>query len=91
MLPNIVLYGDPTPLYEDAHDWVSSLYPGNTFLIIGTSYYTSVFALLEFSALNYGADVFEINDDAEHRVREFLLKAKMDGETLEEFLGRKIG
>ena len=62
----------------------------DTFLIVGTSYYTNVSAILKFNALRYGADVIEINDNAEHCVRKFLSKAKVGVETFEEFMERKI-
>ena len=89
-LPDIVLYGDPAPHYQDAYFWVERLRTGDTFLIVGTSYYTNVSAILKFNALRYGADVIEINDNAEHCVRKFLSKAKGGVETFEEFMERKI-
>lgn len=36
-LPDIVLYDDPAPLYEVAHNWVFQLREGDFFLIVGTS------------------------------------------------------
>ena len=88
-LPKIVLYGDPAPLYQNAFDWVHQLQAGDFFLIIGTSYYTNISSLLKFNALSCGADVVEINEDAEHRVREFLANAEDTGESFEEFLSRE--
>ncbi len=41
-LPDIVLYDDPAPLYEVAHNWVFQLREGDFFLIVGTSYYTNI-------------------------------------------------
>lgn len=69
---SVVLYGDPAPNYETAHNWVFQLRPGDIFLIIGTSYYTTIATQLKFSALSTGADVIEINEDAEHEVRKTL-------------------
>lgn len=88
-LPDIVLYGDHAPLYQTAHDLVFRLRSGDFFLIIGTSYYTNIASQLKFSALGQGADVIEINDDAEHRVRSFLSLAETDKETFDEFLLRE--
>lgn len=88
-LPNIVLYGDPAPLYQTAHDWVFQLRSGDFFLIVGTSYYTNISSQLKFSALGQGADVIEINDDAEHKVRQFLSCAETGNETFEEFMSRE--
>lgn len=88
-LPNIVLYGDPAPLYQTAYDWIYRLRAGDFLLVVGTSYYTNISAMLKFSALGQGADVVEINEDAEHRVRQFLMRAERNKETFEEFLHRE--
>lgn len=90
-LPNIVLYGDPAPLYQTAFDWVYHLQEGDFFLIVGTSYYTNISTQLKITAFGQGADVVEINEDAEHAVREFLSRAELGWETFEEFLGREGG
>lgn len=87
-LPNIVLYEDPAPRYEDAHNWVFQLREGDFFLIVGTSYYTNISVQLKMEALSRGADVFEINEDAEHRVRDFLRRADTPPFSFEEFIGR---
>lgn len=71
-LPDIVLYGDPAPLYEMAHNWVFQLREGDIFLIIGTSYYTTISMQLKISAMAQGAKLVEINDHAERKVRSFL-------------------
>lgn len=88
-LPNPVLYGDPAPLYQDAHNWVFQLQPGDFFLIIGTSHYTNISTQLKISALGQGADIYEINEDAEHQVRNFLERAKTTPCTFEEFIARE--
>ena len=71
-LPGIVLYGDRAPKYQDAHDWLWVLEPGDIFLIVGTSYYTTISTMLKYSAMNRGAKVVEINSSAETEVRKFL-------------------
>jgi len=88
-LPDIVLYGDPAPLYQEALAWVHQLRAGDFFLIIGTSYYTNISAILKFNAIGCGADVIEINENAEHQVRVFLSKAESTGETFAEFMERE--
>mgnify|MGYP000009464559 FL=1 len=87
-LPNIVLYDDPAPLYEVAHNWVFQLREGDFFLIVGTSYYTNISVQLKREAFRRGADVFEIDHDAEYLVREFLQKADTPACTFERFLAR---
>lgn len=88
-LPNIVLYGDPAPLYREANEWVGRLREGDFFLIIGTSFYTTISAQLRIMALTAGVDAFLINEDAEHRVRQFLERAETDHCSFEEFMHRE--
>jgi NAD-dependent deacetylase len=87
-LPNIVLYEDPAPLYSTAMDWVDNLRPSDFLLIIGTSFYTSISERLRLMALAAGADVYLINEDAEHKVREFLQKADTPKVSFEDFMAR---
>ena len=87
-LPDIVLYGDPAPAYVNAHDWVAQLQEGDFFLIVGTSYYTDIAWQLKCEALAQGADVFEINDNAETRVRDFLEQVDTPSCSFEEFIAR---
>lgn len=88
--PDIILYGDPAPLYEEAHNWVFQLQEGDFFLVVGTSYYTDISKQLKHEALDRGADVFEINDNAETRVRDFLRRADTPPCSFEEFLARDV-
>ena len=79
-LPDIVLYDDPAPLYEVAHNWVFQLWEGDFFLIVGTILLHPTFPWqLKREALRRGADVFEIDHDAEHLVRDFLQKSGYSG------------
>lgn len=87
--PNIVLYGDPAPNYSIAHDWVDRLIPGDIFLVVGTSYYTVISEQLRISALSRGAEIVEINADAEHEVRRFLESRGKNTESFEEFMSRE--
>lgn len=67
-----VLYGDIAPLYQEAMNRVSKLTFGDIFLMIGVSGYTAIaYSLKEIAYFN-GAKIVEINEDAEHKVREFL-------------------
>ncbi len=86
--PDIVLYDDHAPRYATARDWVWHMDIGDTFLIIGTSFYTGISAQLKTMALRAGADVYIINDDAEHKVREFVDHCETKPSTFEEFMNR---
>lgn len=88
-LPNIVLYGDPAPLYEIAHNWVFQLEKGDTFLIVGTSFYTNISEQLRINAKIQGAEIIVVNEDAEHKVREVLEDNKDRIETFEAFIARE--
>ena len=90
VLPNIVLYGDPAPMYNVAHEWVGRLIPGDFFLIVGTSFYTRVSTDLKLHALIAGADVYVINEDAEHAVRDFLNRVETPPCTFDEFMAREL-
>ena len=92
-LPDIVLYGDQAPKYQDAHDWLWTLESGDVFLIVGTSYYTTISTMLKYSAMNRGAKVVEINSSAETEVRKFLKenRDKIESfETLQKKLQKKL-
>lgn len=90
LLPEIVLYGDPAPLYEMAHNWVFQLRHGDVFLIVGTSFYTMIATQLKISAIAQGAEIVEINEDAEHQVRRYLEEniGKMGDGSFENFIAR---
>lgn len=88
VFPNIVLYGDPAPMYNKALDWVDTLEEGDTLLVVGTSYYTMISEKIRAEAIVNGASIIEINDDAEHRVREFLKNNCNNQLTMQEMLNR---
>ena len=66
-----VLYGDFAPMYDKARRLVFSLEEDNScFIIIGTSYYTAIAQMLVTMAKERGAEVIEINKDADLYVPE---------------------
>lgn len=67
-----ILYGDIAPSYKKALDLVSELGKGDVFLIIGASQYTSISRELRELAYINGAEIVEIQKDAEREVRRFL-------------------
>lgn len=89
-LPDIVLYGDPAPNYQVAHDWVGQLREDDIFLIIGTSFYTIISIQLKILALSLGADVILIDNDAEHEVRKTLELYRNCLGDFDEFINREI-
>ena len=71
-MPNIVLYGDPAPLYATAFEWVDKLRPGDSFMIVGVSFYTTVSEQLRVMARATGANIIIINENAEENVRAYI-------------------
>lgn len=88
-LPNIVMYGDPAPLYSKAFDWVGQLRPGDTFLIVGVSFYTTVSEQLRILAKSYGADVIIINKNAKDYVRGYIENHKDRLGSFDDFMSRE--
>ena len=88
-LPDIVLYGDPAPLYSEAFDWVGQLRPGDTFLIVGVSFYTTISEQLKILAMSYGADVVIINKDAKKSVRDYIENHKDRLGSFDDFINRE--
>lgn len=84
----IVLYGDPAPNYGVAYDLVESLQDGDILLIVGTSFYTTVSETIRTMARYRGARIVLINEDAEHRVREFLEEQKRKIEPIDVLIKR---
>lgn len=68
--PDVVLYGDMIPQYAKAVDKVCS---AKRLLVVGTSFYTST-AHMAMMAKDQGIPTTIINEDAEHRVLEWLNK-----------------
>lgn len=62
---DVVLYGDPAPLYSEAETWVSALGPDDLFLVAGTSFYTGVSGRLRDMAKRTGCRVLIIGHAAE--------------------------
>lgn len=69
---NVVLYGDAAPSYEKAYRLIRRMRKNDVLLIVGTSYYTSVSTWVKTLAEMTGASIVEINNDAEHKVREYI-------------------
>ena len=88
-LPDIVRYGDPAPLYADAHNWVFQLRPGDIFLIVGVSFYTNISEQLRISALGQGAEIKIINENAGTNVRKFIEENKDKLGDFNEFIHRE--
>ena len=88
-LPDVVLYGDPAPLYQTAHEWVFRLRPGDTLLIVGVSFYTTISDQLKICAQAVGANVVIINKNAEEYVRGYIENHKDRLESFEDFMARE--
>lgn len=69
---NVVLYGDQAPKYQKAYNLCRKLRYGDTLIIVGTSYYTSIASTIKMLAQCMMCDIVEINEDAEHKVREYI-------------------
>ena len=67
-----VLYGDPAPNYQKAYELVSTMKPGDVFLVIGCSYHTAIACDLREVAKSRGAKIVEIQADAQKNVRKVL-------------------
>lgn len=85
-----MLYGDPAPGYEHAHNWVFEMREGDIFLAVGTSFYTNISVQLRICAAAQGAEVIEISEDAEHRTRVFLKDHQTAIGDFQEFLNREV-
>lgn len=86
---NVVLYGDSAPNYSIAMDWINKMHKNDILLIIGTSFYTNISNLIKINATIAGADIIIINEDAEHKVREFLIQNQDKIENCNDFFNRK--
>lgn len=71
-----VLYGDLAPNYYLALDWLERLRLGDTLLVIGASEYTNIALAIREEARARGASIFEIQDNAGTKVRQFLERRK---------------
>lgn len=85
---NVVLYGDPAPLYSEAESWVYRLGDGDMLLVVGTSYYTGIASRLRSIAEGGGAMVTEINADAQTAVRPLLESFRHAMEPFDAFVAR---
>lgn len=89
-LPNIVLYGDPAPLYSTAMEWITRMDERDILLIIGTSFYTNISGQMRDIARVYGARVVILNDKAEVNVRTFIENNKASIEDFDSFMDREL-
>ena len=89
-LPNVVLYGDPAPLYQSALDWIFRMQPGDTLLIVGVSFYTNISEQIRICAKAQGANIVLINRNAEEFVRGYLENHKDRMELFESFMNREM-
>lgn len=87
---NVVLYGDPAPRYQTAMDWVFRLQPGDTLLIVGVSFYTTISDQLRICAKAQGANVVVINKNAEEYVRGYVENNKYRIESFDSFMNREM-
>lgn len=69
-----VLYGDRAPEYTRAIELVKTLTPDDYFLVVGTSKYTTIANTLVVYAKDTGAQIIEINKEAEILVRDVLFE-----------------
>lgn len=67
--PNVVLYGDGIPMFNEAFYWVRRV---KRVLVVGTSFYTSTVCDLVSMAKYAGIGVDIINERAETEVRKYL-------------------
>lgn len=88
--PNIVLYEDPAPLYNEARSWVDQLTYGDRFIVIGVSEFTMIGGELPILAMSCGAEVIRINIDAETEVRKVLEHNVSHLESFESFVAREL-
>lgn len=87
---SVVLYGDRAPLYATANDWIRKLRKGDYLLVVGTSYYTQISALLTTLARAVGASVIDINSYAEVEVPKFLESHTKDIGSFSDFKSREL-
>ncbi len=71
-----VLYGDLAPNYETAFEMVDALSSKDVFIVVGASSYTNIADQLRMRALVRGANVIEVNQNAEVELREVIEKFK---------------
>ena len=72
-----VLYGDAAPNYEKAYQKVMELGQNDLFIVVGASSYTSIADQLRHLAKLQGAEVIEIQSDAERALRK-LIEEKLE-------------
>ena len=87
--PNIVLYGDPAPNYEQAYAVVDLMRPEDVLLVIGASTYTNIANSLRNIARYRGAKIVEIQDNASKKVRAVLECMKHRIEPYNKFITRE--
>lgn len=73
---NIVLYGDPAPMYSRAYELIDKMQTGDVLLVIGASNYTRIAIDIRNMARYNGANIIEIQDNASKKVRDVLNSIK---------------
>lgn len=86
---NVVLYGDSAPRYTDALDWIARMKEGDTLLIVGTSFYTSISSQIKRTAEMNGVNIVVINADAKTEVRKYLEEHTENMEGFDTFIERE--
>lgn len=71
-----ILYGDMAPNYVLAQKFIEELRLGDTLLVIGASEYTNISYAIRADAIERGASIVEIQDNAGTKVRQFLERRK---------------
>lgn len=71
-----ILYGDVAPNYGSAQKLIEELRLGDTLLVIGASEYTNISYAIRADAIERGASIVEIQDNASTKVRKFLERRK---------------
>lgn len=74
-----VLYGDNAPLYREALRKVNTMNEGDILLVVGASHYTQIAVSLRELAYIRGAEIIEIQEAAELKLRECLETLKEQG------------
>lgn len=85
---NVVLYGDSAPKYTEALDWVARMKEGDTLLVVGTSFYTSISSQVRSAAEANNVNIVIINADAETKVRKYLEEHQESIEDFDTFINR---
>lgn len=90
-IPDLVLYGDDSPLYVYAEEIVSRLVPDkDILLVVGASMHTLITRELIELANKNGVEVYKINSDSNVRVRAFLESHRDHIEDFDNFMNNSL-